>query len=86
MHATKKESTAIVLQLTTFFFPFLGSDPKGVDDLWFHTYGEFSPPHPSAAPPSPISQTGGPYPSLKTEDKRKGGYEEEEEGGEISPV
>ena len=30
-----------------------GSGPKGVDDLCFHTYGEFSPPSPSApAPPA----------------------------------
>ena len=28
-----------------------GSGPKGVDDLCFHTYGEFSPPH-SSPPPS----------------------------------
>ena len=26
--------------------PLLGSSPEGVDDLCFHTYGEFSPPPP----------------------------------------
>ena len=26
--------------------PLLGSGPKGVDDLCFHIYGEFSPPPP----------------------------------------
>ena len=31
---------------------FLGSGPEGVDDLFFHTYGEFSPPS-SPPPPSP---------------------------------
>ena len=31
---------------------FLGSGPEGVDDLCFHTYGEFSPP---PSPPSPPS-------------------------------
>ena len=29
---------------------FLGSGSKGVDDLCFHTYGEFSPSSPPAAP------------------------------------
>ena len=31
--------------------PLVGSGPKGVNDLYFHTYGEFSPP----SPPSPSS-------------------------------
>ena len=30
-----------------------GSGPEGVDDLCFHTYGEFSPPPPSPSPPPP---------------------------------
>ena len=38
-----------------------GSGPEGVDDLCFHTYGEFSPP--SSYPPSP--QPPGPYLSLE---------------------
>ena len=29
-----------------------GSGPEGVDDLCFHTYGEFSPSPPSAPPPA----------------------------------
>ena len=29
----------------------LGSGPEGVDDLCFHTYGEFSPSSPSSPPP-----------------------------------
>ena len=44
-----------------------GSGPEGVDDLCFHTYGEFSP---SSYPPSAsraISQPGGPYPSLNAQ-------------------
>ena len=41
-----------------------GSGPKGVDDLCFHTYGEFSPsPSPPPHPPSP--QPPGPYLSLE---------------------
>ena len=59
-----------------------GSSPEGVDDLCFHTYGEFSPPppspppHPPPYPPSfqahisawrPISQPRGPNPSLKAQ-------------------
>ena len=52
------------------------SGPKGVDDLCFHTYGEFSPPSPSSSPSSypplppasrPISQPQGPYPSLEAQ-------------------
>ena len=51
---------------------FLGSGPEGVDDLCFHTYGEFSPSSssPSYPPPPasrPISQPGGPYPSLQAQ-------------------
>ena len=56
-----------------FFAPYLGSGPKGVDDLCFYTYGKFSPP-PSPSfrtplPPAsgPISQPGGPYPSLEAQ-------------------
>ena len=30
-----------------------GSGPKGVNDLCFHTYGEFSPPPPPPPPPPP---------------------------------
>ena len=30
-----------------------GPRPKGVDDLCFHTYGEFSPPPPPPPPPPP---------------------------------
>ena len=58
----------------------LGSGPKGVDDLCFHTYGEFSPPPsspPSYPPPPslrahisawrPISQPGGPNLSLEAQ-------------------
>ena len=52
----------------------MGSGPKGVDDLCFHTYGEFSPPSspssPSLYPPptsGPISQPRGPYPSLEAQ-------------------
>ena len=60
-----------------------GSGPEGVDDLCFHTYGEFSPPpYSSASPPlqppppslrahisawRPISQPGGPNPSLEAQ-------------------
>ena len=59
-------------QINSFFLlfiaPFLGSGPKGVDDLCFHTYGEFflllllllllcTPPLPLAS--RPISQPGG---------------------------
>ena len=32
------------------FLPFLGSGPEGVDDLCFHTYGEFSPSSPPSSP------------------------------------
>ena len=57
-----------------------GSGPKEVDDLCFHTYGEFSPPPPPPPPPPhppppsleahisasrPISQPRGPYLSLE---------------------
>ena len=52
-----------------------GSGPQGVNDLYFHTYGEFSPP---SHPPSlslqahisawrPISQPQGPNPSLEAQ-------------------
>ena len=41
-----------------------GSGPKGVDDLCFHTYGEFSPP-PSSPSYLPFPQPQGPYPSLE---------------------
>ena len=47
--------------------PFLGSGPKGVDDLCFHTFGEFSPsPSPSIHlyPPSFEAQILVPNPSL----------------------
>ena len=54
-----------------------GSGPEGVDDLCFHTYGEFSPPPPPHSPsPSlwahisawrPISQPRGPNPSLEAQ-------------------
>ena len=40
-----------------------GSGPEGVDDLCFHTYGEFSPPSSPSYPPSP--QPPGPYLSLE---------------------
>ena len=54
-----------------------GSGPEGVDDLCFHTYGEFSPPS-CPHPPSPslqahisawrpISQPPGPNPSLEAQ-------------------
>ena len=33
-----------------------GSGPEGVDDLCFHTYGEFSPSPPCPHPPSPSLQ------------------------------
>ena len=33
--------------------PFLDSGPEEVDDLCFHTYGEFSPPSLSSSSPSP---------------------------------
>ena len=32
---------------------FSGSGPEGVDDLCFHTYGEFSPSPPPPPPPPP---------------------------------
>ena len=48
------------LFLFFFFFSFLGSGPEGVDELCFHTYGEFSPPPPP--PPSPYPP---PPPSLQ---------------------
>ena len=67
-------------RLVNWLVPFLGSGPKGVDDLCFHTYGEFSPPPPSSSPSSyppsypsleaqisvsrPNSQSRGPNPSL----------------------
>ena len=48
------------------FYSLLGSGPEGVNDLCFHTYGEFSPPSSSSPPPHPpppasrpISQPGG---------------------------
>ena len=46
-----------------------GSGPEGVDDLCFHTYGEFSPPPPpSSSPPSPLkSQSQGPNSSLEAQ-------------------
>ena len=48
-----------------------GSGPEGVNDLCFHTYGEFSPPpsppHPFPPASRPISQPGGPYPSLEAQ-------------------
>ena len=49
-----------------------GSGPKGVDDLYFHTYGEFPPPSLYPPPPSlqayiSASSHRGPYPSLKAE-------------------
>ena len=54
-----------------------GSGPEGVDDLCFHTYGEFSPPssppspppHPPPLPPAlrPISQPRGSNPSLEAQ-------------------
>ena len=45
---------------------FLGSGPEGVDDLCFHTYGEFSPSPPPPPSPSypPLPQSPGPYFSL----------------------
>ena len=52
-----------------FLISFLGSSPEGVNDLCFHTCGEFSPP-----PPPPIrtvfwpkSYPKGPNPSLKAQ-------------------
>ena len=46
-----------------------GSGREGVDDLCFHTHGEFSPSPSSSSPPSPSpplkSQSQGPNPSLK---------------------
>ena len=48
--------------LNIWLFYFLGSDPEGVDDLCFDTYGKFSPP-PSSYPPFPWS----PNPSLETQ-------------------
>ena len=57
----------LVIWSLSFFFPhFLGSGSEGVDDLCFHTYGEFSPPtspSPSYPPPSPKPR--GPYLSLE---------------------
>ena len=53
--------------------PFLGSGPEGVDDLCFHTYGEFSPSPPSSpSPPQfPVSrpkfQSQGSNPGLETQ-------------------
>ena len=50
-----------------------GSGPEGVDDLCFHTYGEFSPPppppssSPSPPPHPPSPKPRGPYPSLEAE-------------------
>ena len=46
-------------------FPFLGSGTEGVDDLCFHTYGEFSPPPSSSFPLYPSPQPPGPYLSLE---------------------
>ena len=62
---------------STYFQPFFGSSPEGVNDLYFHTYGEFSPP-PSpmfvhASPPiqilasRPKSQSRGSNPSLEAQ-------------------
>ena len=52
--------------------PFLSSGPKGVDDIFFHTYGEFSPsppPPPSLPPQISFSrrkfQSWGPNPVLR---------------------
>ena len=36
---------------SSWFFPFLGSGPEGVDDLSFQIYGEFSP----SSTPLPVS-------------------------------
>ena len=53
-----------------------GSGPEGVDDLCFHTYGEFSPPPP---PPHPSPQPLGPNLSLQDGGGGEGG------GGENPP-
>ena len=52
--------------------PFLGSGPEEVDDLCFHTYGEFSPSSSRPSPPQilvlwPKSQPRGPNPNLKAQ-------------------
>ena len=53
MHTTL-QSAMLVGWLVNPNFAFLGSGPKGVDDLSFHTYGEFSPPSsPLSVHPSP---------------------------------
>ena len=44
-------SISIVYFLSFFLSFFLGSGPEVVDDLCFHTYGEFSPPPPSVRTP-----------------------------------
>ena len=48
-----------------------GSGPEGVDDLCFHTYGEFSPPPPPPPPPyvrsSPPDSNPSPNFSLKAQ-------------------
>ena len=50
---------SLLFCLFIFFTLFLGSGPEGVDDLCFHTYGEFSPSSPSppsSYPPPPSLQ------------------------------
>ena len=44
-----------------------GSGPEGVDDLCFHTYGEFSPPPPPPPPSAPLPQLRGPNSSPETQ-------------------
>ena len=49
----------VKIVIPTCTLPLLGSGPEGVDDLCFHTYGEFSPSPPSSPsfPPSPYAVT-----------------------------
>ena len=78
--------------LLLLLFLFLGSGPEGVDDLCFHTYGEFSP-SPSSdwdlglwAGIQALGPRFGPHSRICV--GRGGGTEKEkkeEEGGENSP-
>ena len=45
-----------LVHVLIFFVALLGSGPEGVDDLCFHTYGEFSPPSSSSSPSPPLTQ------------------------------
>ena len=62
------------------FHPFLGSGPEGVNDLCFHTYGEFSPSSPSSMSPPPQ------IPVSRPKFLPQGIWEEEEEEEKISHV